>query len=132
MIELEQDSPSIMIIDDVPETRALIGDMLREMGFHSVIEAGDGGEALEKLKEERAHLILCDHRMAGMSGLDLLSQFRIHPYLVDIPFIVVSAVTETPVIETALDLGADEYLVKPIGFTQLRDTVANVIRRRCA
>jgi len=131
MVELNQDKPSVMVIDDVPEARALISDMLRDMGFDSVQEAGDGAEALEKLKQERAHLILCDHRMAGMSGLDLLSQLRNHPYLVDIPFIVVSAVSEAPVIETARDLGADEYLIKPIGFSKLRDTVAEVIRRRC-
>ena len=131
MIELEQDKPKVMVIDDVAETRALIGDMLREMGFDSVMEAGDGAEALKKLKQERAHLILCDYRMVGMSGLDLLSQLRNHPYLVDKPFIVVRAVSEPPVIETALGLGADEYIVKPIGFCKLRDTVVDVIRRRC-
>lgn len=131
MIELEEDKPSVMVVDDVPETRAILGDMLRDIGFNTVVEASDGVEALEKLKKERAHLILCDHRMERMSGLDLLSQLRNHPYLVDIPFIVVSAVSEAPVMATALDLGAEEYLLKPIGFSELRDKVIEVIRRRC-
>lgn len=132
MVELERDQPRVMVVDDVPETRAILGDMLRDMGFSQVVEAADGADALQKLKEERAHLILCDHRMERMSGLDLLSQLRNHPYLVDIPFIVVSAVAEAPVIANALDLGADDYLLKPIGFSKLKATVSEVIRRRCA
>lgn len=132
MLELQLDSPCVMVIDDVPETRMLLRDMLEEMGFLSVIEASNGRDALEKLKSKPAHLILCDHVMEEMSGLDLLSQLRNHPYLVDIPFIVVSAVGDVPVIETALDLGADDYLMKPVSFQLLRRKVSDVLRRRCA
>jgi CheY-like chemotaxis protein len=132
MLELQLDSPCVMVIDDVPETRMLLRDMLEEMGFLSVIEASNGRDALEKLKSKPAHLILCDHVMEEMSGLDLLSQLRNHPYLVDIPFIVVSAVGDVPVIETALDLGADDYLMKPVSFQLLRRKVSDVFRRRCA
>ena len=132
MLELQLDSPCVMVIDDVPETRMLLRDMLEEMGFLSVIEASNGRVALEKLKSKPAHLILCDHVMEEMSGLDLLSQLRNHPYLVDIPFIVVSAVGDVPVIETALDLGADDYLMKPVSFQLLRRKVSDVFRRRCA
>ncbi len=132
MLELQLDSPCVMVIDDVPETRMLLRDMLEEMGFLSVIEASNGRDALEKLKSKPAHLILCDHVMEEMSGLDLLSQLRNYPYLVDIPFIVVSAVGDVPVIETALDLGADDYLMKPVSFQLLRRKVSDVFRRRCA
>ncbi len=132
MLELQLDSPCVMVIDDVPETRMLLRDMLEEMGFLSVIEASNGRDALEKLKSKPAHLILCDHVMEEMSGLDLLSQLRNHPYLVDIPFIVISAVGDVPVIETALDLGADDYLMKPVSFQLLRRKVSDVFRRRCA
>ncbi len=132
MFDLERDPPCVLVVDDIPEVRMIIGDMCREMGFTTVIEASDGVDALEKLKKERAHLILCDHRMERMSGLDLLSQIRNHPYLVDIPFIVMSAVSEAPVIETALDLGAADYLLKPVDFGELRDRVGEVLRRRCA
>ena len=132
MIELELDLPCVMVIDDVLETRMLLRDMLEEMGFLSVTEAINGRDALEKLKSKPAQLILCDHLMEDMSGLDLLSQLRNHPYLVDIPFIVVSAVGDVQVIETALDLGADDYLMKPVSFQLLRRKVSDVLRRRCA
>ena len=130
MIELERDKPSVMIVDDVPEIRALLSYMLKDLGFETVVEASDGADALEKLKKDRTHLILCDHCMEKMSGLDLLSQLRNHPYLVDIPFIVVSAVSAAPVIATALDLGAEDYLLKPFAFENLKEKVIEVFRRR--
>lgn len=132
MLELERDQPCVMVIDDVPEVRMVIGDMCREMGFVTVLEASDGADALEKLRDQRAHLILCDQQMERMTGLDLLNQIRNHPYLADIPFIVLSVVSEAPVIETALDLGAADYLLKPVDFRALRESVSEVIRRRVA
>lgn len=132
MVELERDQLCVMVVDDISEVRAVLGDMFREMGFNTVLEAGDGAEALKKLKQSRAHLIVCDYRMEGMTGLDLLSQIRNHPYLVDIPFIVLSAASDGPVIETALDLGAADYILKPVGFQELRERVSETFRRRCA
>lgn len=132
MVELERDQPCVMVVDDIPEVRAILGDMLRDMGFSTVLEAGDGQEALLKLRESRAHLIVCDQRMDGMTGLDLLNQIRNHPYLVDIPFIVISAVSDAPLIETAFDLGAADFIIKPVDFRELRERVGETLRRRCA
>jgi response regulator of citrate/malate metabolism len=70
--------------------------------------------------------------MKDMSGLDLLNQIRNHPYLVDVPFIVVSAVGDVPVIETALELGASDYIVKPLSYQLLRRKITDVLRRRMA
>jgi len=130
MFDLLSDEPQVMVIDDIPATREIIRDMLQEMGFSRIEEASDGREALDKLKERGAQLIICDYMMKDMSGLDLLNQLRNHPYLVDIPFIVVSAVGDVPVIETALDLGASDYIVKPVSFQLLRRKVSDVLRRR--
>jgi two-component system chemotaxis response regulator CheY len=129
MFDLIDNEPQVMIVDDIPGTREILRDMLEEMGFKHIVEASDGREALEKLQKERAQLIICDYMMKDMSGLDLLSQIRNHPYLVDIPFIVVSAVGDVPVIETAKQLGAAEYIVKPLSFQLLRRKVGDVLRR---
>ncbi len=114
------EEPQVLIVDDMPGTREVLRDMLTDMGFTSITEASDGREALEILKEQRAQLIVCDHVMKDMSGLDLLSQIRNYPYLVDIPFIVISAIGESPVIDTALDLGAADYIVKPIALITIK------------
>jgi response regulator of citrate/malate metabolism len=68
--------------------------------------------------------------MQDMSGLDLLNQLRNHAYLVDIPFIVVSSNGDAPVVETALDLGAADYLVKPVSFQLLKKKITHVLMRR--
>jgi two-component system, chemotaxis family, chemotaxis protein CheY len=124
------EEPQVMIVDDIPGTREIIRDMLQEIGFTRITEAGDGREALEKLKGERAQLIICDYVMKDMSGLDLLHQLRNHPYLVDVPFIMVSAVGDVPVIEAALNLGASDFIVKPISFQLLRRKITDVLRRK--
>jgi CheY-like chemotaxis protein len=126
------EEPQVLVIDDVPASRAILKDMLTEIGFHAIAEASDGREALEKLKRHRAQLIICDHVMKDMSGLDLLDQLRNHPYLVDIPFILVSACREVSVIDTALELGADDYIPKPISFELFKRKVIDVAVRRAA
>lgn len=129
MIDEASDEIQVLVVDDIAGTREIIVDMLKEIGFSRIEEAGDGREALEKLKNQRAQLIISDYVMKDMSGLDLLHQLRNHPYLVDVPFIMVSAVGEVPVIETALELGAADYIVKPISFQLLRRKITDVLRR---
>jgi DNA-binding response OmpR family regulator len=102
------------------------------MGFQDIVEAKSGEDALSKLKEHRAQLIICDNMMDGMSGLDLLYQLRNYAYLVDIPFIVISSNGEVPVVDTALDLGADDYILKPISFKLFKRKIWDVLRRRAA
>ena len=130
MTNIYSEEPQVLVVDDIAATRAIMRDMLYEMGFTSVVEAADGREALEILKDSRAQLIICDHMMEDVSGLDLLYQLRNHAYLVDIPFIVVSSCADVTVVETALDLGAADYIVKPISFKLFRRKIVDVLSRR--
>lgn len=130
MLDQYREEPQVMVIDDIPATRTILKDMLLEMGFKDIVEAKNGKDALEKLRKHRAQLIICDNMMDGMSGLDLLYQLRNYAYLVDIPFIVVSSCGDVPVIDTALDLGAEEYILKPISFKLFKRKVFDVLRRR--
>jgi two-component system chemotaxis response regulator CheY len=122
----------VMVVDDISSTRAIIKDMLVEIGFARIGEANGGQEALEKVKREGARLIVCDHSMKDMSGLELLKALRQDPQLGAIPFIVVSAVGDAPVIKSALAAGAADYIVKPINYQLLRRKVADVLRRAAA
>jgi two-component system chemotaxis response regulator CheY len=130
MLDHYREEPQVMVIDDISATRTILKDMLIEMGFKDIVEAKNGKDALEKLRKHRAQLIICDNMMDGMSGLDLLYQLRNHAYLVDIPFIVVSSCGDVPVIDTALDLGAEDYILKPISFKLFKRKVFDVLRRR--
>lgn len=132
MLQTFREEPQVMIVDDVSATRAIVKDMLTEMGFKDIVEAKSGEDALTKLKEHRAQLIICDNMMDGMSGLDLLYQLRNYAYLVDIPFIVISSNGEVSMVDTALDLGADDYILKPISFKLFKRKIGEVLRRRAA
>jgi response regulator RpfG family c-di-GMP phosphodiesterase len=67
-----------------------------------------------------------------MTGTELLEALRKDPKLADIPFIMVSAVRDAPAIDSALDLGVDDYIAKPISMGLLQRKISDVFRRRSA
>ncbi len=122
------EEPQVIIIDDVLATRAIVRDMLAEMGITRVEEANDGREALEKLRRHRAQLIICDLVMDDMHGASLLSQVKKHAHLEDIPFIMMSACSDEPIIRATLEMGAKDFLVKPLAFSSFRQRILSVLR----
>jgi len=117
-----------MIIDDVLAARAVVRDMLAEMGITRIAEASDGLDALQKLRRHGAQLIICDLIMDEMHGASLLSQVRKHAQLEKIPFVMMSACSDKPVIQAALEMGAKEFLVKPLSFRSFREKILTVLR----
>ena len=88
MFEGMTEEPQVLIVDDVAGTRAFVRDMLREMGITRVMEAQDGGDALLKLNKYGAQLIICDHMMESMTGLELLEQLKRYCRLSAIPVLM--------------------------------------------
>ena len=130
MLDAFSEEPQVMIIDDVPATRTLIRDMLQEMGYTAIVEAASSDEALSRLLKKRAKLIICDYMMEEASGLDFVRELRSHPYLEDVPVLIVSSCSDVPIIEAALELGADDYILKPISFKLFSQKVRDVLQRR--
>jgi two-component system chemotaxis response regulator CheY len=128
--EITVREPQVLIVDDLPSTRLLLTDMFQEMGFTQIEVAADGKEALKKLREHGAQLVICDHSMRGMNGLELLFALKDSPDLSSIPVIMLSSNRDTPIIENALELGAADYMVKPISFKLLKMKIADVMNRR--
>ncbi len=118
----------ILIIDDVESARAVLRDMLTELGFTSFLEARDGKEALEILHTKPVQLIFCDNLMDGMSGLEFIASLRQGQDFRQVPVIFVSAVGEVSTVEDAMENGAADYLVKPISFRKLRRKVEDALR----
>ncbi len=117
----------VLIVDDVRSARVLLGDMLRELGFSTFIEARDGSEALEKLKTTPVQLVLCDFLMEGMSGIDFLNELRGHSEIQHPPVIFVSAVGDVSSVEAAMELGATDYLVKPVSFRKFKRKIEHTL-----
>jgi YesN/AraC family two-component response regulator len=106
--------------------------MLHNSGFRCVSTARNGQDALQKIHEQQVDLVLSDQLMDGMSGTELLEAMRKSPQFADIPFIMVSSVREALVIDSALNLGVDDYLVKPVSVGLLQRRIEGVFRRRRA
>ena len=107
----------IAVIDDDPMTLKLVEKKLTEKG-HVVTSLADPVKALEIIEDKDFDVIISDVMMPGISGLTLLSickQF----YYKSTPVILISSLDQAKVIAASVQLGADEYITKPINFSEL-------------
>jgi CheY-like chemotaxis protein len=126
LFDLQQ---SVLIIDDVPSARLILADMLRELGFSECLEAKDGREALEVLRDHSVRLIFCDLMMEGMSGIDFLQALKDRRMAAVPPIIFVSSHGDLDSFDGALGLGASDYIVKPVSINKLRRKVESALKR---
>ncbi len=103
-----------LIVDDSKTIRMILGKTLRELGYE-VCEAANGKDALKVIEAEKAavNLVLADWNMPEMNGLDLLKQLRQNPDLASLKVIMVTTETELDHMVSALEAGANEYVMKP-------------------
>ena len=115
----------VLIIDDEVTARRALGQGLREYGWE-VLEAGDGTAGLEAAARGRPDVVLLDLRLPGLQGEQVLGRLRVTSR---VPVIVISAKREEDDRVAALDLGADDYLVKPFTVRELAARIRAVLRR---
>lgn len=123
----------ILVVEDQPQTRIWITDVLRQMGIREVLAANDGSDALDMIKgnPRGIDLIICDWAMPRMNGMDLLTAVRaIRP---DLPFIMETGHGTKDHVLAARAQGVDAFIVKPYSAAQLEvriRTLARNIRNR--
>ena len=103
----------ILVVDDEPQIRRIMRAVLVTKGYE-VIDAECGEDALKLIRSERYDLMLLDINMPGMSGIEVCREVRRSS---DIPIVVMSAGEEGRA--KALDAGANDYLKKPFGVSQI-------------
>ena len=119
-------SKPILIVDDEKNIRMTLSQSLESLGVETDT-AGNGEEALAKLKEKDFGLILLDIRMPGMDGMEVLRQVReIRP---DIRIIMITAYGTIESAVEAIKLGAVDFLQKPFDPDEIRDLVSRVMDR---
>lgn len=99
----------ILIVDDFVAMRKILRNILKQIGFTDITEAGDGKTALKEMQKEKYHLILCDWNMPKMSGLELLTKIRSDDQLKGLPFVMVTAEAQKKNIITAVKAGVSNY-----------------------
>jgi DNA-binding response OmpR family regulator len=119
------DAQKILIVDDEDTLRTLVRAELEERGFY-VDEAGDGDEALEKMKDTRYTLVILDIKMPGTDGLEVLRIIR-EQNLAD-KVIMLTGVNELKIARDTLQLGANDFLTKPYEFKTLLACMERVIK----
>jgi two-component system chemotaxis response regulator CheY len=111
---------SVLAVDDDPAYLSVLKLCMRTCGFRSIHTANDGLSALEYLDERRVDLIISDWNMAPMDGLELLRIVRGTPALAGTPFVLMTASLSETAWREAIELGVDDFLLKPFSLTSLR------------
>jgi DNA-binding response OmpR family regulator len=116
---------TILVVDDQSSVRQLVQDYLTEQCFR-VVTATDGQNAIYTARHEKPDLILLDIMMPRMDGYQFLRQFREEAQT---PVIIITAREEETDAVLGLDLGADDYVVKPFRMRELTARIRAVLRR---
>jgi CheY-like chemotaxis protein len=116
----------ILIAEDEPDIRELVAFTLRFAG-HEVVATSNGEEALHKASEYVPDIILMDVRMPRMTGYDACRAMKADPLLKNIPVVFLSAKGQDSEIQTGLEAGAEEYLLKPFAPDQLTERVKVIL-----
>lgn len=119
--------PNILVVEDSPTMRQLIGFAVKRIPDSKVIEATDGVDALKKLSTLKIDIILADINMPIMDGLKLVSLVKNNPSYKDIPVIMITTEGAEEDKKRALAIGANAYLTKPIQTQELMKLVSNFL-----
>ena len=112
---MEPAQGSLLVVDDNEMNRDMLARRLARRGY-TVAVAADGQQALQMLEAQSFDLILLDIMMPGISGLDVLKILRERYSVADLPVIMATAKDQSEDIVTALQLGANDYITKPLDF----------------
>jgi len=118
---------TVLVADDKPTGRELVRTVLENTGY-TVIEAGDGVEALRCARESHPDLIILDLHMPGLDGFGVIEELRRDPRFAATPVVALTASAMQGDRERALTAGFTGYITKPIRLQLLRGEVERLLR----
>ena len=122
-----REPPLILVVDDVPDNVDILQMRLESQGYE-VVTAGDGVEALEKIRELLPDLVLLNIMMPKMDGIETVKQIKADGSLPFIPVLLVTARADAKDVIAGLESGADDYLTKPVDHAALSARVRAMLR----
>lgn len=117
-----------LVVEDDADIATLITHYLERDGWRCDV-AGDGLEALARLGVESYRLVVLDLQLPGKDGLSVLTHIRAHPRLKSLPVVIVTARSEETDRIVGLEVGADDYIVKPFSPKEFAARVKAILRR---
>ena len=120
--------PTLLLIEDHAPLRRNLEDILTLEG-HRALTAADGPGGLKLAQEQHPDLIICDIMLPGMDGLEILARLRADAATRAVPFIFLTAKGEPRDIRAGMNLGADDYLPKPVARADLLAAIRTRLAR---
>jgi len=120
----------VLVVDDNENNRYTLKRRLERLGYHNVVEAVDGLQALSSLEKEPCDIVLLDVMMPVMDGFEVLGKIKNTPKLANISVIMISAIDDIESVVKAIEMGADDYLPKPFNPILLDARMKAAIRKR--
>lgn len=125
--------PTLLLIEDHAPLRRNLVEILSLEGYR-VLEAGDGPEGLRLARAAAPDLVLCDIMLPGLDGHGVLAALRADPATAGLPLVFLTARGDPPDVRAGMNLGADDYLPKPVSRADLlaavRTRLARAAQRR--
>ena len=117
---------TVLVVEDYADTRTMMKFLLQRYGFE-VVEAADGKEAVEKVKEVRPDLILMEINLPDMNGKDVAACIHDLPQLENVPIVAIASDDTAELRKQCLEEGFDAYLTKPVSVGNLLRVVQNLV-----
>lgn len=118
---------TIMVLDDEPFNCLMVRKHLRSAGYTSIITSSDASSAIEAIGSQQPALLLLDIVMPQITGLEILRLLRASPATEHLPVLILTASTDAETRRTALELGATDFLAKPVDPLELVPRVRNAL-----
>lgn len=128
MLNAEGNSATILVIDDDPTVLNLVEKIFGGIGYH-VLSAFDASNGLAIAAKQNPDLIILDIILPGMDGFEVLKRLKGDPVTANIPVILLTVKKFDADIQRGLDLGADDYIAKPIHAGLMVKRVENVLKK---
>ena len=123
-----------LIAEDTKTVRALLRDILQNLGYKQILEAEDGDQALKMMKEAAEQndpfgFIIADWNMPGLTGIELLEVRNTDKRFRDIPFLMVTIESERDYVLKAVAMGVSDFVVKPFSESTIKTKIESIWNR---
>ncbi len=127
---MNSENAKILLVDDEEFNRSLLLRLLKADGYINIDQAENGRQALEMIKSQEFDTVLLDVMMPEMSGFDLLNELKQDKRLREIPVIMISGNSDSDSAIRCIELGASDYLLKPVDKVLLRARLGSCLERK--
>jgi two-component system, chemotaxis family, chemotaxis protein CheY len=117
-----------LVVDDSLTMRRIVINTLKSLGYETIIEAGDGKDAIAKLMTEGADFIVTDWNMPEMNGLEFTKWVRANPQYAGLPILMVTTRGNKDDVIDAMKVRVNNYIVKPFTAQGLKDKIEAILK----